>query len=62
MVGESDSAAAFDGAGFADRSGCSAVGVVGEGGDFEAEVSCESLLRSVCEESDGLDFAILEDF
>src|SRR5438094_508633 len=61
VVSDSDSAA-FDGAGSAAGPACSAFGVVGEGGDFKAEVSCESLLRSVCEEPGGLDFAILEDF
>ena len=61
VVGESDSAASFNGAVSADRSACSAVGVVGEGGDFKAEISCESFLRSVCGEPGGLDFAIVED-
>ena len=61
VVGESDSAADFAGAGSANRSAGSAVGVVGEGGDFEAEVSCASLLRSVCDEPGGLDFAMVED-
>src|SRR5882672_8607434 len=60
-VGESDSSAALDGAGSADRPACFAVPVVGKGGDFEAVVSCGSLLRSVFDEAGGLDFDILED-
>jgi len=59
VVSGPDSAAAFDGAGPAE-SVSSAAPAVGAGVDFKAEVSCTSAFRSVFDEPDGVDFAILE--